>query len=298
MMREPGLWVQCNLCGSTDLHILFTATRSARQVVRCRRCGLVFYNPQPSPEMVAGLYNTEYFEREFPKEHEEQQVQLAHRRLARIEYEVGGVGRLLDVGCGVGRFLTVARARGWTAIGLDGAPVAVQAATCESGCLVLQGDLMRSRPSDMPLFDVVTMWDVLEHLTDPVGDLRRVRHWLRPSGMLLIQTQNVNGTTYAWMRRRWEQFVEYHLFHFSSLTVQRALEQAGFEDIRIGASDRFVQAESVDPVKSPPDTRARRTLLDVLRGVRDRALEWSGYDSFNIMVVTARRGVRGPELNA
>ena len=92
-----SLWVDCRLCGSHDLRVLYTATRSGRQVVRCRGCGLVFYDPQPSPGQAAALYSSDYFAREYPAETEEGQTRLAHRRLTRIEMETG-VGSLLDAG--------------------------------------------------------------------------------------------------------------------------------------------------------------------------------------------------------
>ena len=283
----------CNLCGSPDSFALFTATRSGKQVVRCRRCGLVFYNPQPSPSQAAAQYSPEYFTREFPEDVIAEQARLAHLRLARIETELGA-GSLLDVGCGVGRFLAVAHQRGWRAAGMDVAPAAVQAATTASGAPVLLGDLSRPCPAGMPPFDVLTMWDVLEHLSDPVGDLRRARHWLRPGGLIVIQTQNVNGVTSAWMRRRWEQFVESHLYHFSTRTLRLALEQAGFGGIRIEASDRFARSEPAARDDSLPCApRHPRTFGGLLRHFRDRLFVCLGHETFNIMVATARRPAGG-----
>ena len=281
-------WIPCNLCGSLDLRALFRARRSGRQVVRCRRCGLVFYEPQPLSQQIAGLYSDTYFEREFPADQAATQIDLIQRRLARIEGEIG-IGRLLDVGCGVGRFLLVARQRGWEAVGLDVAPAAVQQAAANSGAVVLHGDLSRARPAGMAPFDVVSMWDVFEHLMDPVGDLRRVHHWIRPGGLVVIQTQNANGVTAAWMRRRWEQFVEYHLFHFSTRTLRLALDAAGFEQTVIEDSRGFSRSAPAASSPLPSATRGfGRSLGDRLRRVRDLAFISCGYDPYNIMVATAR----------
>lgn len=276
-------WVDCRLCGSRDVRVLFTATRSARQVVRCRGCGLVFYNPQPSPAQAASLYSTEYFESEFSADQVGDEVQLAHRRLARIEREIG-VGSLLDVGCGRGRFLGVACDRGWKAMGLDVSPAAVRLAAAAAGAPVYEGDLTRPRPAELPPVDVVTLWDVLEHLTDPVAALAQVPRWLRAGGLLVVQTQNANGVTAAWMRHRWEQFVEFHLYHFSSRTLRLALERAGFEAVRIEGIDQFARADGSDAPPPPPCG-----LRQLLRRLRDSLFVKVGYDGFNVMVATARR---------
>lgn len=271
-----SLWVDCRLCGSRELRVLFTATRSGRQVVRCRGCGLVFYDPQPS-----------YFEREYPAETEERQTRLAHRRLTRIEMEIG-VGSLLDAGCGAGRFLAVARARGWKAAGLDVSPSAVQLAAKASGAPVYEGDLGRPLPPGQEPVDVVTMWDTLEHLTDPVAALTETPRWLRPGGLLVVQTQNVNSVTAAWMGRRWEQFVEFHLYHFSPWALRSALERAGLAAVRIEDADRFGDAGRASP--PPPPARGLRAALARLR---DRAWVLAGHDAFNVMIATARRPARG-----
>jgi hypothetical protein len=174
-------------------------------------------------------------------------------------------------------------------MGLDVAEAAARAATATSEVPVLQGDLSMPRPAGVLPFDVVTMWDVLEHLWDPVGDLRRARSWLASRGLIVIQTQNANGVTYGWMRHRWEQFVDGHLYHFSSRTLLRALELAGFEEIRIEASDRFVPGDPA-ALKDPAAPRAcfRDGLLGLLRQLRDSLYVRRGFDPFNIMVATAR----------
>ena len=279
-----SLWVDCRLCGSHDLRVLYTATRSGRQVVRCRGCGLVFYDPQPSPGQAAALYSSDYFAREYPAETEEGQTRLAHRRLTRIEMETG-VGSLLDAGCGAGRFLAIARARGWKAAGLDLSPSAVRLAATVSGAPVYEGDLGLPLPPGQAPVDVVTMWDTLEHFTDPVAALAETPRWLRPGGLLVIQTQNANSVTAAWMGRRWEQFVEFHLYHFSPWALRLALERAGLAAVHIEDADQFGDAGDT----SPPPARGLRAVLGRLR---DRAWVLAGHDAFNVMIATARRPAR------
>jgi SAM-dependent methyltransferase len=283
-----SLWVACRLCGSRDLRVLFTATRSARQVVRCRGCGLVFYNPQPSPAQAAALYTHDYLEDEYPQARAPGQMRLAHRRLARIERETG-VGSLLDVGCGRGDFLAVARERGWKAAGLDISPVAARRAATTAGVSVYEGELTDPPRSELGPVDVVTLWDVLEHLTDPLAALAAVPRWLRPGGLLVVQTQNARSVTAAWMGRRWEQFVEFHLYHFSSRTLRRALGRAGFHAVRIEDVEAFA-----DPGPPEPAPAGDHGVRGTLRRLRDGLFVLAGYDRFNVMVATGRTVAEPP----
>lgn len=287
-MTDPDWreWVDCRLCGSRDFRRLFAAERSGRQVVRCRRCGLVFYNPQPSAAQAAALYSTDYFETDFPESGAEAQVRLAHRRLDRIEREVC-VGSLLDVGSGRGRFLSVALQRGWNAVGLDVSPAAAAMARTASGARVFEGELSGPPPPELGPVDVITLWDVLEHLGDPVGALGAALDWLKPGGLLVVQTQNVNSVTASWMRSRWEQFVEFHLYHFSSSTLRMALERSGFEQIRIEDVARY-RASGADDVPTAA-SEATAVVRGWLQRVRDRLYILAGRDAFNVMVATARR---------
>jgi len=279
-------WVDCRLCGSRELRVLFVAERSDRQVVRCRRCGLVFYDPQPTPAQAAAFYSTDYLEDEYPAARVRERIQLAHRRLARIE-QMTGVGRLLDVGCGRGDFLIAARQRGWTVAGLDRSPAAAGMAAT-AAIPVFEGDLTGPRPAGLEPADVVTLWDVLEHLTDPVAALASLRRWIRPQGLLVVETQNVRSVGAVWMGRRWEQFVKFHLYHFSPPTLRVAFERAGFDAIRIEPSDRFAAHA---PSESGP-ARARGGLRQALTWLRDIVWAAAGYDRFNVLVATARWSAR------
>jgi 2-polyprenyl-3-methyl-5-hydroxy-6-metoxy-1,4-benzoquinol methylase len=275
-------WVSCRLCGSSDLRVLFIAERSDRQVVRCRRCGFVFYDPQPSPAQAAAFYSAHYLEDEYPAARTHERIQLAHRRLARIE-QMTGVGSLLDVGCGRGDFLVAARQRGWAVAGLDRSPAAARMAAATVP--VFEGELTGPRPSGLEPARVVTLWDVLEHLTDPVAALVSLPRWLSPQGLLIVETQNVRSVGAAWMGRRWEQFVEFDLYHFSPPTLRVALERAGFDAIRIEPSDRFAADHADKPAVARPDEGLRPALARI----RDVVWAAAGYDRFNVMVATARR---------
>src|SRR5205814_8427707 len=91
--------------------------------------------------------------------------------------------------------------------------------------------------------------------------------------------------TAAWMGRRWEQFVEFHLYHFSPLALRLALERAGLAAVHIEDADQFGSAGDTYP---PPALGFRA----VLGRLRDRAWLLAGHDAFNVMIATARRPAR------
>jgi 2-polyprenyl-3-methyl-5-hydroxy-6-metoxy-1,4-benzoquinol methylase len=289
-LTDEKVWIPCGVCGSLDLRVMFCAARSGNQVVRCRRCGLVFYNPRPGEAAVKALYSEGYFIQEYPSEAARDSLALAHRRLARLEHDV--LGRVLvDVGCGVGWFVMAARQRGWQAIGVDPSPAAVRAAG-EKGIPVFHANLSDLSPPGVPPADVLTMWDVLEHLTNPVEGLRHAKAWLREGGLIAIQTQNVSGLAFARMRHRWGQFVDAHLYHFSSQTLRMALQTAGYECVHIQAAATFCGDRPEAHAALEPRDRRRRAVRERVSALYDRMLVWLGYEPFDIMVATARRPVR------
>ncbi len=151
-------------------------------------------------------------------------------------------GRLLDVGCSAGVFAATARVAGYRVSAFDCSPVAVQFARERFG---LDAQVASLETSDFPAgaFDVITLWDVIEHLTDPWQALRKVAGWLAPGGILALRTPN---TRCLRVRLRgletWDMVSppeHWHLFSGRSLAL--LLEQTGFQLDRLTTihSDRI-----------------------------------------------------------
>lgn len=209
-------------------------------LVRCPRCALVFQHPEPSSEALAGLY---YQDEELARRLD---GDLRAFTLGRAREKVGllrsaGVvpgGELLDVGCSSGAWLEVAGEAGWSGHGLEpGEPFAARARA--KGLAVHTGTL-----EDVPeawaartRFSLITMWDVLEHLRDPLRALRAVRELLAPGGTLALNMPNVEGlyprVTYRLLARPtgvWEHpELPAHQYDFSPRTTALVLGRAGFE---------------------------------------------------------------------
>jgi SAM-dependent methyltransferase len=160
--------------------------------------------------------------------------QYADRRLARLEAEATGyerlkrIGRLVDVGCSGGAFLWTARARGWEAIGVDISEACVDYGTAHKGLDIRIGTLSKCAfPGGH--FDLVRMNNLVEHLGDPMGELREAFRILRPGGVVSIATMNGRSLA-AWLSgKEWRYYDPYcHVYVFTPRTLGRMLGKAGF----------------------------------------------------------------------
>lgn len=245
--------VACNLCGSTDfverypsslpaqteLSELFACTTSAygfcEAIVQCVRCGLLFQNPQPVPEDLLSVYGQVADER---YDHErEGRIHTFRRSLAELEAHASS-GRLLDVGSHLGFFVEVARGRGWDAEGIEPSQWAAETAQ-HRGLPVRCASLDATESAGE--YDAVTLWDVIEHLTDPLGSLRRVHELLTPGGVLALSTMDVDAAVARLLGRRWPWYMQMHLYYFSRRTLKLLVERSGFEVLEIRHHQRIVR---------------------------------------------------------
>jgi len=226
----------CLFCGVMDERLCFED--EPFRVVQCRRCGLTYVNPRLPPERLHQMYQEEYWSSEHAKEFgysayladEPLYRRTYRRRMPVIRRHKPTPGALLDVGCAAGSFLAVAAEEGWRPTGVElSAPMAEYAARTLRLPDVRRGDLLSLELPDQG-FDVITLWDVLEHLEDPPAHLRAARRLLKPDGILVIETQNVASFFARLLGRKWQHYKHAeHLYHFDPRTLQRLLSEAGFE---------------------------------------------------------------------
>ena len=226
---DPG----CPLCGGAERRRL--VTRRGWDVVRCRSCGLVFVWPQPAAAELEALYSSGAYHAEVD---EAERRRTFARRLREIEALKPERGRLLDVGCSKGYFVEAARDAGWDAVGVELNRNAVEEARSR-GLDVRHGDLAGQDFAEAS-FDVVTLFDLIEHSPDPVATLAQCRRLLRPEGFLIVTTPDVGGlvprVTYNLFGRTlgaWgHPTPPGHLVEFSRRTLLQAIDRAGLEIVR------------------------------------------------------------------
>jgi 2-polyprenyl-3-methyl-5-hydroxy-6-metoxy-1,4-benzoquinol methylase len=241
--------VPCNLCGSRKHSVIYEARYQNEkdhdlakkfrasgdellidQLVRCSVCGLVFINPRLKSSLVTKAYaqgSDEVFvsqaaarERTFGK------------ALKRIEPLIPHKGHLLDIGTAGGSFLAAARNQGWHVSGCELNRWMVRWGNKHYALKIQQGTVFEQKYKPAS-FDLVTLWDVIEHTPEPAKVIRECRRIMKPSGLLLINYPDIGSWIARLMGRGWLFLTSVHLYYFTRKTMQQLLEKEGFDILRM-----------------------------------------------------------------
>lgn len=179
-------------------------------------------------------------------------IDSRYRHLPRLP-ETGG--RLLDVGCGDGSFLKLAKDIGWNVVGVDPDPEAARNASSQ-GLTVYEGGVDYFA-GESELFDVITLNHVIEHVPDPVRVLADCHALLKPGGRIWVETPNVDSHGHARFGRNWRGLeAPRHLLLFNRRSLREAVTAAGFvmpaECLRPSAAPGIYKASYAMEVGSSP----------------------------------------------
>ena len=137
---------------------------------------------------------------------------------------------MLDIGAAAGMFVKVAQDAGYEACGVEPSVWMSNFAKERYGVTVFPGVLEDARFDDAS-FDIVTMWDVLEHVPDPMATLREVKRILKPGGFLVVNYPRIDDPLAKIFGRKWWFLLSVHLFYFTPKTLLSYMEKLGFEKI-------------------------------------------------------------------
>jgi len=137
-------------------------------------------------------------------------------------------GLLLDVGCAFGYVVELANSMGYNAYGFDPSSFAVKKARHLNGKDRIQLGTIADVRYEKEQFDVITMFDVFEHLKDPISDMKKLRSLLKPDGLIIVATGDTNSFAARVMKRRWTFYIPpQHLYFFNRENVRMLFSKTG-----------------------------------------------------------------------
>ena len=256
----------CDLCNDPSSEHKTIFWKYNTPVVRCSNCGLLYANPRWKAEHLFGRYTSEYWDQYASAIKETALDQVANQArwdpyLDTLELARKN-NRLLDVGCATGEFLLAAKARGWEIYGVETSPVAAEYASRVTGARIHTGTLETTDFADQ-WFDVVTMWDVIEHLQSPRSYMRQAAKLLRNDGVIGLTTPNIRSLAYLLLNRDWDAIgPNDHLYYFSPRTLEDLLKASGFAVHHMGTTATEVHTWN-SWLKPKPLKRLARLLRNV-----------------------------------
>ncbi|NHZ72592.1 MAG: methyltransferase domain-containing protein [Aquificales bacterium] len=250
--------VNCDLCGQDNYNIRYPATLNENndievdafrctnpgyghhpQIVVCQNCGYVYANPRWSEDELIQAYAA--VEDETYVIERVGRVLTFKKHLAHMEKWTGsGNGRsLLDIGAYIGVFVEEAQKSGWDAVGVEPSDWAAVEAQ-KRGLNIIVGT--QDAPElEGKTFDVVTMWDVIEHVDSPAAEMAKAYHLLKPGGWFVMHTMDIDSLTAKLMGGRWPWFMDMHMHYFSQKSMAQMLERNGYEVVWSGIQGRYLR---------------------------------------------------------
>jgi len=237
----------CLVCPSKQSHHCLTLQTPAGKIAyfQCSACSLIFKDPGV-PFKAEDIYNADYIQ---IRSQNPGNPNISGPREKTAEHYMRWVEKyvtkqnLLDVGCATGFALKVAQAQGWNVFGVE---VNAKAALIAKD--VLKADVVRvGHLNDMMFpdeyFSLVTLFDVIEHIQDPVQFLSILRKKIAPGGSILLVTPNIDTLSFKILKEKWPHFVQEHLFLFSRKSMDRLLNETGFMTKKYGWATKYISFE-------------------------------------------------------
>ncbi len=225
--------IPCNLCGSKAVGLLSLKDRKGAylRTVICKNCGLIWSDPRPDHKKIkdyyAKTYRKEYKGIKRPKKkHLYRNAKESTGRYLFIKDFIREGDRLLDIGAGNGVFVYCLRRLGYDAQGIEPDESHSQYAR-----EILHVPVTTTSSEDFnaqAAYDMVTLYHVLEHMTDPFAELRRIRTMLKQEGKLAVEVPNGEDTQQDPKNR----YHKAHIYTFNPETLIALVEKAGFAIIK------------------------------------------------------------------
>jgi len=237
--------ITCDLCGQDNYLVVYKGTlkeeegtaanvfkssghaRSEDTIVKCNNCSLAYVNPRLKAEKIISGY-TQGSDDAFVS-------QIKGREstsLAGIKYieKFSRPGKILDIGTAGGTFLAIAKKRGWQVYGVEPNKWLCDFAQKHYGIYIQPGTIDNLNYPDGH-FDVISLWDVLEHVPNPTEVLQKCHRLLKPGGYLYLNYPDYNSYASRVMKGRWIFLLSVHIYYFTRSTIAKMLEKTGYQTL-------------------------------------------------------------------
>ena len=225
----------CVLCGYKKCFLYHT--KNNQSIYKCKFCKSLFV--WPIPENLDSFYSENYFHKKEDDachgytsydNDKESMRSVFVKEIQRYEGLVSGRD-IFDVGAATGFFLDIAKESGWNTYGSEISKFACDESSSR-GHNMHCGSLLTYDEIPNNLFSVVTMWDVFEHVEDPIGYLKKVYNMLESGGILAVNTIDVQSFWAKIWGKRWNMIIPpEHLFYYSRKSLNKIIKESGFEII-------------------------------------------------------------------
>jgi 2-polyprenyl-3-methyl-5-hydroxy-6-metoxy-1,4-benzoquinol methylase len=220
----------CDICGAADPRYVLESAGLDGPLVQCVQCGLRYVGKrksslvfgQASAQETAEQVRSANRQFRYLRLEEEHRLALLNARW-RIDIirKLQASGKLLEIGCARGDFLRVARET-FESYGVEPNPELAE----DAGAIApISREIIERTPwTD---FDVIASFHVIEHVDSPKSFIRAAAERLKPGGLLVIETPNIDSPPFKFMKARWRQFIPEHYFFFDRRTISRLLQDQG-----------------------------------------------------------------------
>jgi len=218
----------CLVCRGSELKPL--AGFEKHHLVKCGSCGFVFCKPIPTQEKLSAVYEG-YGRNDYLSD---LTIQAYERVLDSFE-PFRKTNKLIDVGCGIGYFLDVAKRRGWEVYGTEFTEDAVK--ICESKGASMKLGPLNADDYEAGSFDIITSFEVVEHINNPLEELSSFNKILRKGGLVYCTTPNFNAVERYQLGAAWNVLTyPEHLSYYTPKTLKRVFKEAGFSTKKVLAT--------------------------------------------------------------
>lgn len=223
----------CRVCGSAEVACVMAdasdhVTKEPFRILRCRRCEVAFTDPLPAD--LSRHYPSGY--RNYGPAAMSALRALYSLRVSNWCKRFAQPGYALEIGCGPGLMLDALRRKGWRVKGIERTPEVARQAREALGLDVTSEDL--ATLSSEPTFDLIFLFQVLEHLPEPAAVVHECSRRLKPGGRLIINVPNLGSWQARFGRNVWWHLdPPRHLFHFTSESLRRLMERGGLDVVDV-----------------------------------------------------------------